>query len=236
MLLTFCLDNNMLPAKLLPVLNGDVFKCQHMYNISRRTIVDCQLRHLHSGSLKYANLTCSTNKHSIVLHLRHINKVEVVDEYKYLGTTIDNKLKWDRHCNVTYKKCQQRLYWLRKLRSFNIDNTILSMFYKSCIQSVLTFSFICWFGKVSQKDKNKLQRVVNIISKIIGLKQTSVTALYEKQILRKANTIINDSTHILYNEYVLLPSSRKFRTIISKTNRKRDSFMPMSVRLLNSKR
>ena len=114
--------------------------------------------------------------------------------------------------------------------------SILSMFYKSCIQSVLTFSFICWFGNVSQKDKNKLQRVVNISSKITGLKQTSVTALYEKQILRKANKIINDSTHILYNEYVLQPSSRRFRTIISKTNRKRDSFMPMSVRLLNSKR
>ena len=110
----------------------------------------------------------------------HDNNVEVVDEYKYLGTTIDNKLKWDRHCSVTYKKCQQRLYCLRKLRSFNIDNTILSMFYKSCIQSVLTFSFICWFGNVSQKDKNKLQRVVNISSKITGLKQTSVTALYEK--------------------------------------------------------
>ena len=170
----------------------------------------------------------------------HDNKVEVVDEYKYLdkylGTTIDNKLKWDRYCSVTYKKCQQRLYCLRKLRSFNIDNTILSMFYKSCIQSVLTFSFICWFGNVSQKDKNKLQRVVNISSKITGLKQTCVTALYEKQILRKANKIINDSTHILYNDYVLLPSSRRFRTIISKTNRKRDSFMPISVRLLNSKR
>ena len=103
------------------------------------------------------------------------------------------------------------------------------MFYKSCIQSVLTFYFICWFGNVNQKDKNTLQRVVNISSKITGLKQISVTALYEKQILRKANKIINDSTHILYNDYIPLPSSRRFRTIISKTNRKRDSFMPMSV-------
>ena len=36
----------------------------------------------------------------------HDNAVEVVDEYKYLDTTIDNKLRWDRHCTVTYKKCQ----------------------------------------------------------------------------------------------------------------------------------
>ena len=72
--------------------------------------------------------------------LIHDNKVEVVDEYIYIGTTIYNKLKWDRHGSVTYKKCQQRLYCLRKLPSFKIDNTILSMFYKSCIQSVLTES------------------------------------------------------------------------------------------------
>ena len=58
----------------------------------------------------------------------HEDKVEVVDEYKYLGTIIDNRLRWDHHCSVMYIKCQQRLYCLRKLHSFNIDNTILSMF------------------------------------------------------------------------------------------------------------
>ena len=76
------------------------------------------------------------------------------------------------------------------------------MFYKSCIQSALTFSFMCWFGNVSQKDNNKLQRVANISSKITGFEPSSVTALYETQVLRKANKIVNDRTHILYNEYV----------------------------------
>ena len=163
----------------------------------------------------------------------HDNKVEVVDEYKYLGTTIDNKLRWDRHCTVTYKKCQQRLYCLRKLRSFNVDNTILSMFYKSCIQSVLTFSFICWFGNVSQKDKNNLQRIVNISSKVSGVTQSTLTALYERLAVNKATKILADDTHILHGEYIILPSSRRFRTTTCKTNRKRLSFIPMSIRLLN---
>ena len=165
----------------------------------------------------------------------HDNAVEMVDEYKYLGTTIDNKLRWDRHCTVTYKKCQQRLYCLRKLRSFNVDNTILSMFYKSCIQSVLTFSFICWFGNVSQKDKNSLQRIVNISSKVTGVTQSTLTALYEKQVVNKATRILADDKHVLYADYILLPSSRRFRTVTCKTNRKRFSFVPMSIRLLNDK-
>ena len=145
------------------------------------------------------------------------------------------RLRWDRHCTVTYKKCQQRLYCLRKLRSFNVDNTILSMFYKSCIQSVLTFSFICWFGNASQKDKNNLQRIVNISSKVTGVTQSTLTALYEKQVVNKATRILADDTHVLHADYILLPSSRRFRTVTCKTNRKRFSFVPMSIRLLNDK-
>ena len=41
----------------------------------------------------------------------HDNKVEVVDEYKYLGTTIDNKLRWDRHCTVTYSTADMCNIW-----------------------------------------------------------------------------------------------------------------------------
>ena len=155
----------------------------------------------------------------------HENTVEVVDEYKHLGTTIDNKLRWDRHCRgptVTYKKCQQRLYCLRTL-----DNTSLSMVCKSCIQSVLTFSFICWFGNVSQKDKNNLQRIVglNISSKVTGVTQSTLTALYEKQVVNKATRILADDTHVLHADYILLPSSRRFRNVTCKTNRKRLSIL-----------
>ena len=87
------------------------------------------------------------------------------------------------------------------------------MFYKSFIQSILTFSFICWFGNVRQKDKNNLERIVNISSKVTGTKPSTLTVLYEKQVLRKAARILADNTHMLHEEYVLLPSSRQFRTV-----------------------
>ena len=57
---------------------------------------------------------------------------------------------------------------------------------------------MCWFGNVSQKDKNNLQRILNISSKVIDFKQSTLTALYEKQVLRKSTKIINDDTHILF--------------------------------------
>ena len=51
--------------------------------------------------------------------------VEIVNEYKYLGTIIDNQLNWSSNIRQLYSKCQQRLYFLRKLNEFHIDHTIM---------------------------------------------------------------------------------------------------------------
>ena len=53
-------------------------------------------------------------------------------------------LKWDLNTETITKKGHQPLHLLQKLRSFNVDPT-LKLFYISFIDSVLIFSFICWF-------------------------------------------------------------------------------------------
>ena len=83
--------------------------------------------------------------------------------------------------------------------------------------------------------QNSLQRIVNISSKVTGVTQSTLTALYEKQVVNKATRILADDKHVLHADYILLPSSRRFRTVTCKTNRKRFSFVPMSIRLLNDK-
>ena len=65
-----------------------------------------------------------------------------------------------------------------------------------------------------------------------GVTQSTLTALYEKQVVNKATRILADGTHVLHADYILLPSSRRFRTVTCKTNRKRFSFVPMSIRSL----
>ena len=86
--------------------------------------------------------------------------IERVSEYKYLGTIIDDQLKFDKYSKSIYSKLNQRLYFLRKLYSFRIDNTILDMFYKTTVQSVLSFNLVCVFGNIREVDKCKFSRVI----------------------------------------------------------------------------
>ena len=52
---------------------------------------------------------------------------EVVEDYKYLGMVIDNRLDWKSNTEAVYKKEMSRLYFLRKLRSFNVCSKMLEM-------------------------------------------------------------------------------------------------------------
>ena len=54
--------------------------------------------------------------------------VEVVSEYKYLGNTIDHKLKGNLYVSQIYNKCNQRLYSLRKLKNVKVDPIVLTLF------------------------------------------------------------------------------------------------------------
>ena len=163
----------------------------------------------------------------------HDQEVEIVSKYTYLGSIFDNKLKWDHNTDAILKKGQQRLYFLRKLRSFMVDRQILSLFYKSYIESVISFSFICWYQNLSVKNKTSLDRIVSLSSKLIGIPQRSLSTFHNQQVLRKARSILLSSDHILSAEFDTLPSGRRFRYPACRSNRRKLSFIPTAVRLLN---
>ena len=62
--------------------------------------------------------------------LRILGKdVEVVEDYKYICVTINHRLDWRSNTEAVYKKGTSRLYFLRKLRSFNVCSKMLEIFY-----------------------------------------------------------------------------------------------------------
>ena len=94
--------------------------------------------------------------------------VEIIQHFKFLGSTISNNLKWELNIHTIVKKAQQRLYFLRRLRLFGLTAQTMTTFHRAAIEIVLTFSITVWFGIITVKVKFRLNRVVKTASRITG--------------------------------------------------------------------
>lgn len=82
---------------------------------------------------------------------------------------------------------------------------------------------MCWFSGLSVKDRNSLNSIVKLCSKIKDL-----SSLWEK-----VKGFIHRSEHALSREFVLLPSSH---AAFRKTKHFSNSFILSSIQLINIKR
>ncbi len=73
-----------------------------------------------------------------------------------------------------------------------------------------------------------------VSSCITGSKQKGLEELYQKQMLRRVESILSDSSHHLQAEFQMLPSGSRFKLPKFRTNRYKHSFVPASILLLNS--
>ncbi|KAI2643773.1 putative RNA-directed DNA polymerase from transposon BS [Labeo rohita] len=104
--------------------------------------------------------------------------VATVESFRFLGTNISQDLKWDNHIDSIVKKAQQRLYFLRQLRKFNLPQELLKQFYSAIIESVLCSSISVWFGSATKTDIRRLQRTVRAAERIIGIPLPNLHDLY----------------------------------------------------------
>ncbi len=160
--------------------------------------------------------------------------VERVSCFKYLGVNLSEDLTWTTHIQTLVKKARQRLYHLRQLRKFRVSPAILKTFYSGAIESVLTQCISVWYGNSSNQDCKALQRVVRLAERISGSTLPSLQDIYLKRCKNRAAKIIKDSNHPGNHLFCLLPSGKRFRSMMAKTERLKRSFFPQAIRLLNS--
>ena len=101
------------------------------------------------------------------------------------------------------------------------------------IESVLTFSFICWVYNRNVTQRHSLQRTEKVSSKIICDKVRSLFLFCDQQMILKVHFVTKDPDHALCGEFKRLPHGRRFRSLVCKTNRRGNSFVPTAVRLVN---
>lgn len=136
--------------------------------------------------------------------------VEQVQIFRYLGTKMDTSLSFSQQTDLIFKKAQQRLHLLRKLRTFQVSKDILTLVYRSLIESVLTFNISSWYNQHSIKHKTRLTRIVNKAVKITGSPQPSLPELYSRAVIRKANLIIEDPSQPLHNSLQCTTGQEKY--------------------------
>ena len=159
--------------------------------------------------------------------------VEIVSVFKFLGIQLSNCLSWQTNTDYLVKKAQQRLYFLRRLKKIGMSNSILVNFYRSVIESILTYAITVWFNNITKDELNSLERVVRTAQRIIGTELPSLHSIYQTRTMHKAKAIIQDFSHPAYDLFKLLPSGKRYRAIRTRTERFRKSFYPSAIRILN---
>ncbi len=93
----------------------------------------CSLNNLELNTLKTAEMIVDFRRNPpVLLPLTIMNStVTAVESFRFLGTTISQDLKWVNNIESIVKKAQQRLYFLRQLRKFNLSQELLKQFYST---------------------------------------------------------------------------------------------------------
>ncbi|XP_063767926.1 dual specificity calcium/calmodulin-dependent 3',5'-cyclic nucleotide phosphodiesterase 1B-like isoform X3 [Eleginops maclovinus] len=180
-----------------------------------------------------------------------------IHDYEHTGTTNnfhihtksefaliynDRSVQESHHLSAAFRLLQDdqmniftnltREEWM--LRKFNMDSRILCNFYRCTIESILTGCITAWYGSCTALNRKTLQRVVKTAQHITRTELPSMEDLYTQRCRKKAGRILKDPHHPSNNLFCLLPSGRRYRSIRTKTTRLRDSFIPQTIRLLNS--
>ncbi len=152
-------------------------------------------------------------------------------KFRFLGTTISQDLKWDSHI---VKKAQQRLYFLRQLKKFNLPQELLKQFYSAIIESVLCTSITVLFSSTTKSDHRRLQRVVRTVEQIIGTTLPTIQELYSSRVSKRPGKITLDPSHPAHSLFELLPSGQRYRALSTRTARHRNGFFPQAIHLMNT--
>ena len=122
-------------------------------------------------------------------------RVELVDSFKFLGKVISSDLSWAADCTSIVKRCHTRLHFLRQLRNFGLNQTILPQFYRSVVESIIGFGITVWFGGTASSEKNELEWIVRHASRIVGRELPSVASLYCTRLCRIGRVRLSATRH-----------------------------------------
>ncbi len=103
--------------------------------------------------------------------------LELVESFKALGLTINNKLKWQNNTEAIVKKASKRLYVIRVLRRCGLSPSDLLLVYLSLVRSILEYACPVWHTALPKYLSDKIEKVQKRAFRIIYPEADYQTAL-----------------------------------------------------------
>jgi len=94
-------------------------------------------------------------------------EVEHVHEYKYLRSIIDSKLSWTSNTERICNKARQRLYFVRKLKKFDINSCLIRKFYECTVSSVSEFGMVAWYASLRKTLVKRIAKIDKIADTVV---------------------------------------------------------------------
>ena len=142
------------------------------------------------------------------------SNIEFVENFIFLGITINNKLNWNRHINKVTNKISKTVGILNKLRSF-LPSDVLQTIYNTLILPHLIYGILAW-GRQTNAIHTIQKRAIRIIA---ASKYNAHTEPLFKQLnLLKASDICKLQELKFYHKLINRQLPKYFECFVYQTN------------------
>ena len=154
--------------------------------------------------------------------------IDRVNECKYLGIIIDEKLCLKSHVEVVNRKMQKRMYLIKKLKATGINTRLVELAFTSFVESVCRYGFSVISYIMCKKEKRRYFQCIRQAEQMKLRRMSNCIASLDQQTLSFVRKIHDDTAHPLHCVLMSCFSSgrRKWKMPYCRTSRYLNSLIP----------
>ena len=175
--------------------------------------------------------------------------LEVVSEVKLVGVMVSHDLKWQKYTDYICSKARQKLWVLRRLKSYYLETDKLADVYKKEVRSLLEYAVPVWHSSITSNQSRQIERVQKTAFRIIlghdyiSYEVACTLLLMEPLFIRRTQLCMNFAKRELKKDQNLFSKTSKNHNTRStqklvqefrcRTSRFQKSSLPFLSKLLN---
>ena len=175
--------------------------------------------------------------------------LEVVSEVKLVGVMVSHDLKWQKNTDYICSKARQKLWVLRRLKSYYLETDKLADVYKKEVRSLLEYAVPVWHSSITSNQSRQIERVQKTAFRIIlghdyiSYEVACTLLLMEPLFIRRTQLCMNFAKRELKKDQNLFSKTSKNHNTRStqklvqefrcRTSRFQKSSLPFLSKLLN---